>query len=196
MEQKHVLLSALSVGVGVGVGLGLVSSQTVSKWTGASVAEGVTGHQIEQELLRLVLDGKNTEVTFDDFPYYLRYDVFFRFYGHCCFDWTIFQNIVRIWWKGVLLTLMTLSEYCKTFPILTSIWNHNLFLFKIFSSLLNNFSCIFLSLFFFPPKQCSLLCIIVIKSKFFFLQFFYSWFKVSKGFSGFKIFVLIILVWV
>lgn len=132
MEQKHVLLSALSVGVGVGVGLGLVSSQTVSKWTGASVAEGVTGHQIEQELLRLVLDGKNTEVTFDDFPYYLRYDVFFRFYGHCCFDWTIFQNIVRIWWKGVLLTLMTLSEYCKTFPILTSIWNHNLFCSKSF----------------------------------------------------------------
>lgn len=71
MEQRHVLLSALSVGVGVGVGLGLVSSQTVSKWTGASVAEGVTGHQIEQELLRLVLDGKNTKVTFDDFPYYL-----------------------------------------------------------------------------------------------------------------------------
>ncbi|CAI9762448.1 unnamed protein product [Fraxinus pennsylvanica] len=69
MEQNHVLLSALSVGVGVG--LGLVSSKTVSKWTGASVAEGVTGHQIEQELLRLVLDGKNTKVTFDDFPYYL-----------------------------------------------------------------------------------------------------------------------------
>ncbi|KAL2527373.1 P-loop containing nucleoside triphosphate hydrolase superfamily protein [Abeliophyllum distichum] len=71
MEQKHILLSALSVGVGVGVGLGLVSGQTVSKWTGGSVAEGVTGHQIEQELLRLVLDGKDSKVTFDDFPYYL-----------------------------------------------------------------------------------------------------------------------------
>ncbi|TQD81590.1 hypothetical protein C1H46_032828 [Malus baccata] len=32
MEQKHILLSALSVGVGVGVGLGLTSGQAVSSW--------------------------------------------------------------------------------------------------------------------------------------------------------------------
>ncbi|XP_016564487.2 uncharacterized protein LOC107863184 isoform X2 [Capsicum annuum] len=67
MEQKHVLLSALSVGVGVG--LGLASGQAVNKWT--SAAEGITPDQIEQELRRLVVDGKHTKITFEDFPYYL-----------------------------------------------------------------------------------------------------------------------------
>ncbi|XP_075484306.1 uncharacterized protein LOC142524287 isoform X1 [Primulina tabacum] len=74
MEQKHVLLSALSVGVGVGVGLGLVSGQAVGRWTGSSsfsVVEGITAEQIEAELLRLIDDGKESKVTFDDFPYYL-----------------------------------------------------------------------------------------------------------------------------
>ncbi|XVE58445.1 hypothetical protein DITRI_Ditri04bG0169900 [Diplodiscus trichospermus] len=72
MEQKGMLLSALSVGVGVGVGLGLVSGQTVSKWAGKSSADdGITGEQIEQELMRLVVDGKVSTVTFEDFPYYL-----------------------------------------------------------------------------------------------------------------------------
>lgn len=72
MEQKHILLSALSVGVGVG--LGLASGQTVSKWTGGANAPlpGVTADQIEQELSRLVQDGKESTVTFEDFPYYLR----------------------------------------------------------------------------------------------------------------------------
>ncbi|KAM3319897.1 putative protein isoform X1 [Capsicum chacoense] len=67
MEQKHVLLSALSVGVGVG--LGLASGQAVNKWT--SAAEGITPDQIEQELRRLVVDGKHTKINFEDFPYYL-----------------------------------------------------------------------------------------------------------------------------
>ncbi|TYG43405.1 hypothetical protein ES288_D11G014000v1 [Gossypium darwinii] len=72
MEQKGILLSALSVGVGVGVGLGLASGQTVSKWTGKiSSDDGITGDQIEQELMRQVVDGKRSNVTFDDFPYYL-----------------------------------------------------------------------------------------------------------------------------
>ncbi|XP_022723932.1 putative cell division cycle ATPase [Durio zibethinus] len=72
MEQKGILLSALSVGIGVGVGLGLASGQTVSKWTGKSYADdGITGDQIEQELIRQVVDGKHSQVTFDDFPYYL-----------------------------------------------------------------------------------------------------------------------------
>ncbi|XP_021274752.1 uncharacterized protein LOC110409648 isoform X1 [Herrania umbratica] len=72
MEQKRMLLSALSVGVGVGVGLGLASGQTVSKWAGKSPADdGITGEQIEQELMRQVVDGKLSKVTFDDFPYYL-----------------------------------------------------------------------------------------------------------------------------
>ncbi|XP_075111568.1 uncharacterized protein LOC107824634 [Nicotiana tabacum] len=70
MEQKHVLLSALSVGVGVG--LGLASGQAVNKWTGGnSAAEGITADQIEQELRRLIVDGKHTKVSFEDFPYFL-----------------------------------------------------------------------------------------------------------------------------
>lgn len=74
MEQKHVLLSALSVGVGVG--LGLVSGSTLGRWTGASTsaatAAGISADEIQLELLRLVVDGKNSEVTFEDFPYFLR----------------------------------------------------------------------------------------------------------------------------
>lgn len=71
MEQKQFIISALSVGVGVG--LGLASGQTVSKWTGANAPlPGVTGDQIELELSRLVQDGKESNVTFEDFPYYLR----------------------------------------------------------------------------------------------------------------------------
>ena len=73
MEQKGMLLSALSVGVGVGVGLGLASGQTVSKWASKSSADdGITGEQIELELMRQIIDGKLSKVTFDDFPYYLR----------------------------------------------------------------------------------------------------------------------------
>lgn len=75
MEQKHVLLSALSVGVGVG--LGLVSGQTLGRWTGASAsassaAAGISADELQLELLRLVVDGDKTEVTFEDFPYYIR----------------------------------------------------------------------------------------------------------------------------
>ncbi|XP_043716106.1 uncharacterized protein LOC122664377 isoform X2 [Telopea speciosissima] len=72
MEQKHFLMSALGVGVGVGVGLGLASGQTVGRWTGANYSSNViTGERIEQELLRQVVDGKLSNVTFDEFPYYL-----------------------------------------------------------------------------------------------------------------------------
>ncbi|KAK8494864.1 hypothetical protein V6N12_013861 [Hibiscus sabdariffa] len=72
MEQKGVFFSALSVGVGIGVGLGLASGQTVNKWAGNIIADdGITGEQIEQELMRRVKDGKLSKVTFDDFPYYL-----------------------------------------------------------------------------------------------------------------------------
>ncbi|XP_030934510.1 ribosome biogenesis ATPase RIX7 isoform X1 [Quercus lobata] len=72
MEQKHILLSALSVGVGLGVGLGLSSGQTVSKWVGGnSSPHEITAEQIEQELMRLVVDGKDSKITFEEFPYYL-----------------------------------------------------------------------------------------------------------------------------
>lgn len=73
MEQKHVFLSALSVGVGLGVGLGLSSGQAVQKWVGGSRDFGeVSGEQIVEELKRLLVDGKDSKVTFDEFPYYLR----------------------------------------------------------------------------------------------------------------------------
>ncbi|CAK8532893.1 unnamed protein product [Lathyrus sativus] len=72
MEQKHVFLSALSVGVGLGVGLGLSSGQTVQKWVGGNRDFGeVSGDQIVEELKRLLVDGKDSKVTFDEFPYYL-----------------------------------------------------------------------------------------------------------------------------
>lgn len=73
MEQKHFLLSALSVGVGVGVGLGLASGQSMSRWAGGNgSSDDVSAEQIEQELIRQVLDGRDSKVTFDEFPYYLR----------------------------------------------------------------------------------------------------------------------------
>ncbi|KAE8077796.1 hypothetical protein FH972_016325 [Carpinus fangiana] len=72
MEQKHILLSALSVGLGLGVGLGLSSGQTVSKWVGGNWSlDEISAEQIEQELMRQVVDGKDSKVTFDEFPYYL-----------------------------------------------------------------------------------------------------------------------------
>lgn len=74
MEQKHIVMSALGIGLGVGVGLGLVSGQTVTKWAQPSGSStGVTADRVEQELMRLVMDGKEGKVTFDEFPYYLRY---------------------------------------------------------------------------------------------------------------------------
>lgn len=74
MEQKKFLLSAL--GVGVGVGIGLASGQTVSKWAGGSSSssssiDGITGEQIEMELMKQIVDGRKSKVTFDEFPYYL-----------------------------------------------------------------------------------------------------------------------------
>ncbi|XP_023532896.1 uncharacterized protein LOC111794931 isoform X1 [Cucurbita pepo subsp. pepo] len=72
MEQKHIFLSALGVGVGVGVGLGLSSGQAVGKWVaGNTSSDEITGQKIEQELIRQLVDGRNSDVTFDEFPYYL-----------------------------------------------------------------------------------------------------------------------------
>ncbi|KAK1286857.1 Katanin p60 ATPase-containing subunit A1 [Acorus calamus] len=72
MEQKHLLMSALGVGLGVGVGFGLASGQTVSKWTsGSASSNATTAEQVEQELLRQVVEGRDSTVTFDEFPYYL-----------------------------------------------------------------------------------------------------------------------------
>ncbi|KAL0371873.1 UNVERIFIED_CONTAM: Spastin [Sesamum calycinum] len=71
MESKHMLMSALGVGIGVGVGLGLASGQTVGKWAGSSIATGVSPQTMEQEMLSLVVNGRDSNATFDQFPYYL-----------------------------------------------------------------------------------------------------------------------------
>ncbi|KAG4999030.1 hypothetical protein JHK87_020102 [Glycine soja] len=72
MEQKSILISALGVGVGVGVGIGLASGQSVGKW-GANTfsSNAITAEKMEQEMLRQVVDGRESNATFDKFPYYL-----------------------------------------------------------------------------------------------------------------------------
>ncbi|XP_042004195.1 uncharacterized protein LOC121753093 isoform X1 [Salvia splendens] len=72
MESKHMFMSALGVGIGVGVGFGLASgSQAVSKWAGSHAMVGVTPYTMEMEMLSLLSDGRDSNVTFDKFPYYL-----------------------------------------------------------------------------------------------------------------------------
>ncbi|KAK1381726.1 transitional endoplasmic reticulum ATPase-like [Heracleum sosnowskyi] len=68
-NQKNLYLSA--IGVGIGVGIGLASGQAVSKWTGGSDSSAITPPIMEQEMLNLIVDGRDSKVTFDDFPYYL-----------------------------------------------------------------------------------------------------------------------------
>lgn len=73
MENKHLFMSALSVGLGVGVGLGM--GKTVSRWTGGDDSSGIglTPQTMEREMLSMIVDGKDSKITFDEFPYYLRY---------------------------------------------------------------------------------------------------------------------------
>ncbi|EPS71448.1 hypothetical protein M569_03307 [Genlisea aurea] len=72
MESKHMLMSALGVGIGVGVGLGLASgTQAVGKWAASKDYAGVTPEIVEQEMLNLVCDGRDSNVSFDRFPYYI-----------------------------------------------------------------------------------------------------------------------------
>jgi hypothetical protein len=76
MEGKGVLMSALGIGIGVGVGLGLASAPWAAGGS-AAARDGVTVERLEQELRRLVTDGAHCKVTFDDFPYYLRFSFLF-----------------------------------------------------------------------------------------------------------------------
>lgn len=92
MEQKHVLLlAALGVGIGLGVGVGTwvgekdvllsVFSVVIGLIVGLGIWFGFGGdsdesnhiseNQIVKGLKKLVIDGKDSKVTFDDFPYYL-----------------------------------------------------------------------------------------------------------------------------
>ncbi|KAL2902692.1 Replication factor C large subunit [Bienertia sinuspersici] len=67
MDQIQLIMSAVGVGIGVGLGLGLLFGQTGSSLT----LNTITGERMEEELLSMVVDGRNTKVTFDEFPYYL-----------------------------------------------------------------------------------------------------------------------------
>ncbi|XP_075484421.1 uncharacterized protein LOC142524354 isoform X2 [Primulina tabacum] len=70
MESKHMLMSALGVGIGVGLGLGLASgSQNVSRLRRGDT--GITPLMMEQEILGVIVNGRDSSVTFDQFPYYL-----------------------------------------------------------------------------------------------------------------------------
>ncbi|KAL8498604.1 hypothetical protein ACS0TY_021808 [Phlomoides rotata] len=74
MESKHMLMSALGVGIGVGVGLGLASTgaETVGKWAaGASNSTGLTPQRMEEEIHGLIANGRDFNVTFEQFPYYI-----------------------------------------------------------------------------------------------------------------------------
>ncbi|KAM0896662.1 hypothetical protein ACQ4PT_023064 [Festuca glaucescens] len=73
MEGKHMVMSAVGIGIGVGVGLGLglASAPWAGGGSGGPARAGVTLERVEQELRRLVVDGKDRKVTFDEFPYYL-----------------------------------------------------------------------------------------------------------------------------
>uniref|UniRef100_A0ACD5VPE4 Uncharacterized protein n=1 Tax=Avena sativa TaxID=4498 RepID=A0ACD5VPE4_AVESA len=71
MEGKHMVMSAVGIGIGVGVGLGLASAPWAGGGSGGPARAGVTLERVEQELRRLLVDGKDSKVTFDEFPYYL-----------------------------------------------------------------------------------------------------------------------------
>ncbi|KAL5226941.1 hypothetical protein ABZP36_015206 [Zizania latifolia] len=72
MEGRHVVMSAVGIGIGVGVGLGLASAPWAGgDGQGGQARAGLTVERVEQELRRLVVDGVDSKVTFDEFPYYL-----------------------------------------------------------------------------------------------------------------------------
>lgn len=73
MEGKSVVMSALGIGIGVGVGLGLASAPWAGGASASARAAGITVERVEQDLRRLLVDASDSKVTFDEFPYYLRY---------------------------------------------------------------------------------------------------------------------------
>ena len=70
--ESRAFMSALSVGIGIGVGLGV--GRTVNRLAsgGDSSTTGLTPQAIEREMLSLIMDGRDSKVTFYEFPYYLR----------------------------------------------------------------------------------------------------------------------------
>ncbi|KAL8263854.1 hypothetical protein R6Q59_021984 [Mikania micrantha] len=69
--EGRAFVSALSVGIGIGVGLGV--GRTVNRFTGGgdSLANGITPQVMEREMLSMIIDGRDSKITFYEFPYYL-----------------------------------------------------------------------------------------------------------------------------
>ncbi|PWA66454.1 ATPase, AAA-type, core, P-loop containing nucleoside triphosphate hydrolase [Artemisia annua] len=69
--EGRAFMSALSVGIGIGVGLGV--GRTVNRLAsgGDSSTTGLTPQAMEREMLSLIMDGRDSKVTFYEFPYYL-----------------------------------------------------------------------------------------------------------------------------
>ncbi|GJR83283.1 putative adenosinetriphosphatase [Tanacetum coccineum] len=69
--EGRAFMSALSVGIGIGVGLGV--GRTVNRLAsgGDSATSGLTPQAMEREMLSLIMDGRDSKVTFYEFPYYL-----------------------------------------------------------------------------------------------------------------------------
>lgn len=67
-------ISAVGIGVGLGVGLGLVSTHIMPSDLGGyeTSGGGATAANIESELQRLLVDRQETNITFANFPYYVR----------------------------------------------------------------------------------------------------------------------------
>ncbi|XP_047094611.1 uncharacterized protein LOC124706990 [Lolium rigidum] len=73
MEHRSLLVSAVGLGVGVGLGLGLASARWRKPAHTAEVGAGAGAAEVEAELRRLVVDGRNSEVTFHDFHHFHSY---------------------------------------------------------------------------------------------------------------------------
>eukprot|EP00249_Psilotum_nudum_P020431 c27701_g2_i1 orf=454-2958(+) len=72
MEYNHVLLPSLVIGLGMGVGLGLATRRILT--TDKRITSSQTPHLaklLEIELMGQVHDGRESTVTFSDFPYCL-----------------------------------------------------------------------------------------------------------------------------
>lgn len=72
MEHGRAFVGALSVGIGIGVGLGV--GRTVNRLTNGndSLTNGLTPQMMEREMITMIMDGRDSKVTFYEFPYYLR----------------------------------------------------------------------------------------------------------------------------
>ncbi|XP_062206156.1 peroxisomal ATPase PEX6-like isoform X2 [Phragmites australis] len=69
-SSSSLFASVVGVGVGVGLGLGLVSARLALSTPGGGSGGGASAKEVEAELRRLVVDGRETGVTFSNFPYY------------------------------------------------------------------------------------------------------------------------------